>query len=161
MLDGDLAREEEGAAEMRREHEVEVGVALLRDARVAGDAGDVDDAVDAAAGLEDLTDGARHVLLRGHVRGHDERRDGGLLDLRPCLLESAGVEIDHRDLGAVAREALGDGEADALGGARHDVGLSEECVLAQDRVHGSLRVLVFRGSRGRRRGVGKVSSGGP
>ena len=66
--------------------------------------------------LGDLVDG---------VVGRDVQRQRGAAHLRRGLPEGIGrtcwaFHVDADDLGAVAREHLGDGRTDAAGGSRHD-----------------------------------------
>ena len=136
VLGGDLAREQEGPVHVDCHDELEVVIRLLGDAGVPGHAGGVDDAVDASVGFEGRCDRLLHVRFVGHVGGDDQGLDGCVAgDRGTRLLEPGGVEIHHRDVGAVASQHVGDRVPDPLGGAGHDVGLAEEGVLTKDGLH--------------------------
>ena len=95
--------------------------------------GVVDADVDAAEGLGRLGDGGLHLLLVADVADQRQRAAAGLLDLGGGGVDRAfelGIGLGglggDGDVGAVARGALGDGEADAAAGAGDEQRLAFE-----------------------------------
>ena len=104
----------EDALEVDVHHQVPVLLGHLEEQVVAGDAGVVDQHVDPA----ELVDHALHGGLGGgrvDDVAADAHRAGTVGELEPAgsLLSGGLVEVEDRDGGALAREALRDAEADA------------------------------------------------
>ena len=113
-----------GDPERRLEMDVEDVVPLLvghvLDGAVPGEAGVVDDDVEAAEGLDRGADEAVAEIRRGHVAGADRGRAAEVSDGGGGLLGGSGVEVVDHDAGALARQLERDGPADAPARPRHD-----------------------------------------
>ena len=108
-----------------RDNRLEILERHLAQRRVPGDAGVVDEDVEASPGLDCAVDEVCDRSLVSDVAGDTARL---LPDGCGCGGGAAGVEVCDRDPGAVDRERPGDGEPDALTRARHHGGASlQEC----------------------------------
>ena len=115
----DVLGGQERAEDIGLEDEAEVVDLDLLHGRLdgAGDAGGVDEDVDAPVGLQRL----RHHTLDGrlvrHVRGNHERPAPLRLDLPLELLEGRDIARGQRQVRSFARQGQADVPAHALGGA--------------------------------------------
>ncbi len=111
----------EDAAQVDVDDGVELGDRHLLQARVPGDAGVVDQGVDAAEAGQRAGDHRIDLRAVGHV--DDDADAGGTAHRDGADLRHGGVDVvqvAHDDAGAFARELQGGGQADALGGAGDD-----------------------------------------
>ena len=119
----------EVALEVHGEHGQPVLLGALGEVGLPGDAGHVDDGVEAAVLVDQLAEQAADRLAVGHRRrrgpgraagGHDAA-GGGLLGLGEPLGAVEGHEgVDGDDEPAAAAELLGDGRSDPAPAAGHD-----------------------------------------
>src|SRR3990172_194156 len=119
----------EVALEMDVDDRIPLLLAHVEDHAVAQDAGDVDEDVNAAEGVDALPDNVLAALSRGDAVVVGDRVAAGLLDLVRYLLRGAvvvpgAIDADPRvvddHVGALLREKDGDGAADAAARAGDD-----------------------------------------
>src|SRR6266851_6284006 len=123
---GGGARAEEGAGGVDRHDALPIRQRQL-DRRLAdGDAGAVDEHIEAAVMLEDVGEDAVDFRRVGDVERMRLGLAGGSGDFRGTLGAGLGVAVEHRDAGADTGEGEGDGAADAAGAAGDERDLAVE-----------------------------------
>ncbi|MFM1944052.1 MAG: hypothetical protein RI897_3034 [Verrucomicrobiota bacterium] len=111
---------EEAAFEVGIDDRVPVFVAHAHEEAVAGDAGVIDEDIDAAPFLEDGFGGLLDVGCVGDVGGDGEAASAGFGDFLGGFFGVGGSAGDAGDVGTFGGEFEGDGLADASAGSGYD-----------------------------------------